>query len=157
MAFVVARPGGRYELRRSFATPDGPRSETLASFRELSPAVTERAVLRGGGSLTVDDVREAALRAGAPVGPDGARRSAAHLIGALARGDSLPAGWRPLLVELLEGRGADPGAEAIGQWADASPERRGAVLYDLLLLADAIPRRARSGALAFPGLRTVPR
>ena len=154
MAFVVARPNGAWELRRSRNTRDGPRSETLAGFKELTDDVIAHAVTRSGGSLTPDQVRAAALRAGAPVAPDPARAAAATLIRELVAGAELPNGWTQPLASLLTGSTADEGAATLAEWAGASAKRRGEALYDLLLLADAVPTRRRRGALRFPGLAT---
>lgn len=152
MAFVVSRPNGRWELRRSSSTGRGPRSETLVSFKELTADVVARAVERSEGGLTADQVRAAALRAGAPVAPEPCRRAAAQLIRELSRGATLPESWKQPLRELLAGSdGADTDAESIAEWADASAERRGEALRDLLLLVDAVPTEGRRGRLAFPG------
>ncbi len=154
MAYVVPRPKGRWELRRSMATAAGPRSETLLSFGELTEEGIAQAVAHSGGRLSADQVREAALRAGAPVALPSSLRPAAELLGELARGASLPSSWRRALLEALAGDGPTDAAEAIGRWAGASAEQRGAALRDLLLLADAIPPRASRQELAFPGFST---
>lgn len=157
MAYIVARPKGSWDLRRSRTTAAGPRSETLVTFKELTDEAIERAVDRSGGSLTDDQIRAAALRAGAPIALDPARAAAATLMRELVRGAELPSGWRQPLVGLLSGSRADDDGTAIGEWADASAERRGEALYDLLLLADALPKRRRPDQLGFPRLVTVER
>lgn len=158
MAFVVQRPKGVWELRSSIATPKGPRSRTLVSFRSLSADAVEQAVERSGGSLTPAEVRTAARRAGAPVALAATRQAAADLSQELSRGGGLPESWRRPLRDLLAGSAGDPDsaadAEAIADWAGADPARRGEALRQLLLLADAIGNRTRPGELAFPGLST---
>lgn len=163
MAYVVARRPGTWELRSSTFTPDGPRSRTLASFRVLTEEVIERAVRSSGGGLGCDDIRAAALRAGAPVAREAPLGTAAELIGELSRGACLPPRWRALLGALIPGDGDAPtdSERAAAAWADASLDRRGAALWDLLLLADRIgsgrrPAR-RSRSLEFPGLNSARR
>lgn len=152
MTFVVSRPRGVWELRTSTATPRGPRSRTLVSFRELNARALQHALDRSSGGLTAAEIRDAASRAGAPVAPEPARRAAAQLIAELAGGATLPEGWKPVLDELLAGGDGHGGsADVIGEWADAGLERRGEALRDLLLLADAIPSPPRQEPLAFPG------
>jgi hypothetical protein len=46
MAYVVATQPGRFEVRESASTPSGPRSRTLASFRELTGEVVEKVQAR---------------------------------------------------------------------------------------------------------------
>src|ERR1700687_4471424 len=44
--FVVRRPADRWELRESTLTPSGPRSRTLATFRELDDQTIRHATAR---------------------------------------------------------------------------------------------------------------
>ena len=60
MAYVVARPGGRFEIRESIHTAKGSRSRSLANFARLTDEVLDRA--RGRASRPFDAV---ALRAAA--------------------------------------------------------------------------------------------
>ena len=152
MAYAVPRPRGAWELRESVATERGPRSRTLATFRVLTPDAIDRAVERAVGDLTAQQVREAARRAGAPVADDPAIGAAATLMGELSRGARIPAPWRRMLAALAGGEiaGLSESERAAAEWADAGPTRRGAALWDLLLLADHIPTH-RPGELAFPG------
>ena len=39
MAYVVARPRGRFEIRESVHTPKGPRARSLANFAHLTDEV----------------------------------------------------------------------------------------------------------------------
>jgi hypothetical protein len=41
MAYVVARPKGRFEIRESVHTPKGPRARTLANFEQLTDKVLD--------------------------------------------------------------------------------------------------------------------
>jgi hypothetical protein len=43
MAYVVARPKGRFEIRESVHTPKGPRARTLANFEQLLDTARLRA------------------------------------------------------------------------------------------------------------------
>jgi hypothetical protein len=156
MAYLVSRPNGRWELRRSKATEAGPRSETLLTFRELTDAGVLHAVQRANGGLTAEQVESAARRAGAPIALSAGRRSALELLRELRAGATLPESWRTALRDALAGGGeGGETADLIAAWGDASAERRGDALRDLLLLADAIPsRRSRGDLPSFPGFAT---
>jgi hypothetical protein len=163
MAFVVARPGRRFEIRQSRTTPAGPRARTLATFRVLDDDVLARASERAGAALDVVALRASARRAGAPVAAhDGPDRAARALLAQLGDGHRPAPVLTALLADALAGTPDDPlhatlpdAARAVVPWIAASPEQRGAALRDLLLLADRLPpprtRRAR-----FPRLVPVP-
>jgi hypothetical protein len=140
MAYVVPRGSG-WELRQSRATENGPRSRTLASFRELDASVVSRALERSEGELSADDVLRAVRRAGAPVAPDAATSAGASLLAELTAGRSPAGGIRRALVEALgAGDGGLSAAErAASAWIGRSEADRGAALHDLLLLVDALP------------------
>jgi len=87
MAFIVPTKKGSFEIRESRSTPAGPRSRTLASFRELTDEAIDKARARAMKPPTADELREAALRAGAPVAPPPIDRAARELIGRLAKGE----------------------------------------------------------------------
>ena len=160
MAYVVSRPNGAWEIRESLRTDDGPRSRTLASFRELTPDVVERAQARSAADLDADELREAAHRAGAPVTDAPANAAAAELLRRLSLGDPLRPELRRLLADALGPSGlaerpasksdqVSHAARAAAGWIGARAEERGRALRDLLLLADAIPRKPE--ALVDPG------
>jgi hypothetical protein len=67
MAYVVARPKGRFEIRESVHTPKGPRARSLANFASLTDEVLERARRRASRPFDVEAVR-AAARAAAAIG-----------------------------------------------------------------------------------------
>ncbi|TMK38560.1 MAG: hypothetical protein E6G56_14310 [Actinobacteria bacterium] len=158
MAYIVAGRAKRWEIRESHTTPNGPRSRTLATFRALTPDVIERARQRAAKPLSAAGLRQAALRAGAPVELPAAERAARELLGELAAGRRPPRGIGLLLAERLDdepasrlGRtGVSDSARAAGGWVAVSADRRGETLRELLLLADKLPRPRRRGALAFP-------
>jgi hypothetical protein len=67
MAFVVARPNGRFEVRESLHTPDGPRARSLAGFDVLTDEVLAKAARRAERPFDMGAVLASARRAGAPV------------------------------------------------------------------------------------------
>jgi len=148
-------------VRESRTTPRGPRSETLASFRELTDEVISKARAKAANPPSVEELRRAARRAGAPVARAPVEQAARELIAELARGQRLGPPLREILLELLQ-RGyredaspspANEAARAVVMWMAATPEERGRALFDLLLLADALPSGGRRGKpLRFPRL-----
>lgn len=155
MAYVVERKGGSWEVRESRATPDGPRSRTLATFRVLTPDVVERARGRASGPLGPEEVRRAALRAGAPVAEPAADRAARDLLRELAAGRRPQPVLGRLVAGALGAREAGPPSDAArsaAAWAGATAEERAAALRDLLLLVDSLPPRKRERGRRFPRL-----
>jgi hypothetical protein len=161
MAFVVPTSPGRFEIRESASTPRGPRSRTLASFRELDSAAIEKARERATKGLDAAELRQSARRAGAPVARSSVDRAARELIAELAKGRAPEPRLRQLLLGLLREGHRDrpeqpPENEAdhdVAEWVAASPQERGDALIDLLLLADALPHSAQRGKpLRFPRL-----
>jgi hypothetical protein len=161
MAFVVPTKPGRFEVRESHGTPRGPRSRTLASFRELTDEVVEKAREKAANPPSAQDLRAAARRAGAPVARPVADRAARELAAELAKGREIDPPVRRMLLDLLrhgfrEGATPSPANEAsrsVAMWMAATPTERGKALVDLLLLADALPSKGRRGKpLRFPRL-----
>lgn len=161
MAFVVAAKKGRFEVRESASTPKGPRSRTLASFRELDNEVVEKARKKATKDFDAAALRRSARRAGAPVARPAVDRAARELIAELAKGRSPEPTLRQMLLDLLrDGHRDAPGQapekeaeQAVAEWMAASPQERGRALVDLLLLADALPHKGRRGKpLRFPRL-----
>jgi hypothetical protein len=157
MAYVVARPKGAWEIRESRVTPAGPRARTLATFRALDAEVIERARSRASRPLSADQLRKAAHRAGAQVTATGPDRAAGELLGQIAGGRRL----RPMLERLLldalgVGVEVSASARAAGAWIDATPQRHGETLRDLLLLTDRLPPAKSTGGRRFPRLRSRP-
>jgi len=158
MAYVTPRKGDRWEIREAVSTEEGPRSRTLASFRELTPDVVEHARERARHPLTADELRRAARRAGAPVALPAADEAAAILLDELAAGrEPRPALARALAEALPRPRPrarASDAQRAVAPWIRASLEERGEALRDLLLLADRIPPRRRRRGPRFPRVAT---
>jgi hypothetical protein len=65
MAYVVARPRGRFEIRESLHTPKGPRARTLANFERLTEKVLDTARERARRPFDANTVRASAAKAGA--------------------------------------------------------------------------------------------
>jgi hypothetical protein len=161
MAFIVPTRRGGFEIRESQSTPKGPRSRTLATFRELTDEVIEKARARSAKPPGAEELREAAKRAGAPEAPEPIERAARELITELGKGRHLDPTLRHLLIDLLRRGGADgteappvsDAARGVAEWMASTPRERGEALFDLLLLADALPHRGRRGKpLEFPRL-----
>ena len=60
MAYVVARPKGRFEIRESVHTPKGPRARSLANFAHFDDEVLDRARRRASRPFDAEGVRAAA-------------------------------------------------------------------------------------------------
>jgi hypothetical protein len=67
MAYVVARPRGRFEIRESVHTARGPRARSLANFAALTDEVLNTARRRATRPFDPVAVRASARRAGSPV------------------------------------------------------------------------------------------
>lgn len=67
MAYVVARKGGRFEIRESLHTSKGPRARTLAGFRILTNDVLLDAAQRAQRPFDPQAVIGSGRRAGAQV------------------------------------------------------------------------------------------
>jgi hypothetical protein len=157
MPFITPTKSGRYEIRESRGTPAGPRSRTLASFKQLDAAAIEKARARAESPLDPAELRRAALRVGAPIAPTGVDRAARELLGRLARAEEPSPMLKRLLLDALESRKRQPvsdSARAASEWVDASAGERGEALVDLLRLADAVPLRRRPRDSKFPRLRS---
>lgn len=153
MAYATQRANGSWELREAVSTDRGPRSRTLVTFRELDADAIDKACRRSAGKAGPEALRSAARRAGAPVALPEPDRAAAALLRSLARGDGPSPGIGRALLHALQGSALSGAEHAAAEWLDASPERRGRALWDLLELADRIPSRKRDQALTFPPLR----
>lgn len=164
MAFIVPTRKGTFEVRESRSTSKGPRSQTLASFRELDDEIIERARGRARNPPSREELRRAARRVGAPVAREPIEQAARELIAELAKGRRLDPTLRQILIELLEkgcretadASAAGEAARSVALWMAATPEERGRALVDLLLLADALPSGGRRGKpLRFPRLNST--
>lgn len=159
MAYVVGRRPGTWEIRESRATPAGPRSYTLASFHVLTSEIVQKAQARSPKPLDHAGLRQAAVRAGAPIDAEPGDRAAGQLLAELALGRRPQALLRRLLLDALEDeherKRSSDSARAASAWISATPQRRGAALRDLLLLADRVPPRRRAPTLSFPPIHSA--
>jgi hypothetical protein len=157
MAYIVGTKRGTWEIRESQATPKGPRSRTLASFRELNEEVLERALSRASKPFELSALRLSALRTGAPVAERPADRAAVDLLRELAVGHKPRSALQSLVADALGAGGAElsDAARAAGEWVAATPEQRGDALRDLLLLVDRLPAPKREPNPRFPRLQST--
>jgi hypothetical protein len=147
MTYVVANRRGAFEARESRATDDGPRSRTLATFRELDRRAIEKIIARAEQPPSERELRDLALRAGAAVAGTPIDTAARTTLRSLAEGEQPSPKLRRLLLDALAGEG-HPAEE----WLGASPADRGEALRQLLLLTDALPIRRRPREIGFPRL-----
>lgn len=152
MTYIVANRTGKWEIRESQLTAKGPRSRTLATFQALTQATIDKAQSRSSKALEPAELRAAAVRAGAPVAVAEVESAARKLLSELKRDrQPRPVIRRLLLAELVGDGDVTDSERAVAEWVAASPEERAKALYDLLLLADALPTRRRPD-LRFPRL-----
>lgn len=166
MAYVVATKPGRFEVRESASTPDGPRSRTLASFRELTAETIEKVQARSEKPPTAADLTHMALRAGAPIRGSELDQAASETLRRIAIGEQPDPKLRRLLIDALsdpppsrrpsDSRGlVSDAARAASQWIGVGAEDRASALRDLLELADALPIRMRPHEIGFPRLSST--
>jgi hypothetical protein len=146
MAYVVARPSGRFEVRESQHTPRGPRARTLAGFRVLNERVLAKAASRASRPFDAQAVLLSGERAGAPVEQAAAKQDTrvAHSAFVAASHRMARATSRPRRDRAQ----ADPGSaliELLG-FADAvtrSQPSKPATPLDFPVLARLAEKRAR--------------
>jgi hypothetical protein len=142
MAYVVARPKGRFEIRESVHTAKGPRSRSLANFGRLTDEVLATARDRASRPFDADAVRASARKAGSPMAPARAARRARrprpqHVPPAVPTGRPASREARDRFVESSRRMAA-----SLETRPAISPEIRrdpGAALIGLLDLADQVP------------------
>ena len=155
MAYLVARPRGRWEIRESRSTPDGPRSRTLASFRTLSADVIARASAASATELDAVGVLEMCRRAGVPFEERRADQAARALLEELRKGQAPAAPLRQSLAEALaraRPSGPVPHPGGARDWIGADAAERGEALRQLLDFTDKLPPRPKR-PLQFPRLQ----
>lgn len=104
MAYVVARRGGRFEIRESLYTANGPRSRTLAGFDVLTDDLITAAAQRAQRPFDGPSVIRSARRAGARV-----RATTSEAISAHNRFVTASKRMSVALEQPPESAGADPG------------------------------------------------
>ena len=142
MAYLVRRSSERFDLREAFATPAGPRSRTLATFRPpLTPEILERAAARATRPFDRAAILARAAQLGVSATERREDRAARELLAGLRAGAPID----PVLVTLL--RDALASAESapvperlaeVAEWVGAPDAQRGAAVRDLLRLSDRI-------------------
>ncbi|HWO83240.1 MAG TPA: hypothetical protein VNM38_05550 [Solirubrobacterales bacterium] len=166
MAYVVATKPGRFEVRESVSTASGPRSRTLASFRELTDEVVEKVQARAEKPPAAEELARLSLKAGAPIRGSELDEAARETLRLMANGKRPDPMLRQLLLDALadedlsdqpatsRGKVSDA-ARAATQWIGVGVEERGAALRELLELADALPVRLRPHEIGFPRLKST--
>lgn len=166
MTYVVATHSGRFEVREAKSTEKGPRSRTLATFRELTDEVVARVQAIADKPPTAEELRKAALRVGAPLQDSELNEATKVALRRFAAGDSPRPLLRRLLLDALLGESGDArrpdsaarlsdAARSAGEWIGVPPVERADALGELLELADALPIRPRPGKIGFPRLSSV--
>jgi hypothetical protein len=151
MAFVVARPQGRFEIRESQFTGKGPRARTLASFRVLTTDVLAAASDRAHKYLDERAIRRRCAELGAPIADESAAQDARRLIAALRRGGHVGEPLAALLRrELQPGDVVPDTVDGASEWIGRSDFERGRTIVDLLRLASMLPQRRRPDEISFP-------
>jgi hypothetical protein len=156
MAFLVARKDGRFEIRESHATEAGPRSRTLASFRELDDDVLDHAAANARSRFDRAAIQERAAQLAVPRNTDRASRAARTLIAELRQGRRPAPGLVRLLRDELpaDQRPTPDTIEQAHEWIGKTDRQRGEAIVDLLELGDAFPRRERPSRSNFPRVRS---
>lgn len=146
MASIIERDDGRFEIRESIRTADGPRSRTLAIFRALSSEGLDHAEARASRPFDREAVREEAVERGVPwVGTEVAS-SVREVLAAVEDGTRPPPVLAVVLREVLDEHAAEELPDSIPpvlEWIGRSDTDRGRALRDLLRLADRLGRSGR--------------
>ncbi|HVT00408.1 MAG TPA: hypothetical protein VHE08_07820 [Solirubrobacterales bacterium] len=150
MAYIIVNRRGAFEARESRPTADGPRSRTLATFHELDQKTIEKITSRAENPPSPLELRDLALRAGAPLAAKPVDAAARAMLRSLARGEKPTPKLRRLLLDALDG---EPRQAA--EWLGASLAERGEALRDLLGLGDAMPIRHRPDKISFPRINSI--
>lgn len=160
MAFVVCRADGRFEIRESVHTANGPRSRTLATFRRLDDDVLTHAQERASRPFDRDVIIARAAARGAEHVPADALALAGRLMRAIAVGGRIPPVVAQALRHQLGSDDAPPLPDSIPpllDWLGRSSSDRGAALRDLLRMTDRLPPPRRRRERRFPRIQSVPR
>ena len=144
MAYLVRRAGKRFDLREAIATPDGPRSRTLTTFRApLTPEVLERAAARATRRFDRAAILARAADLGIATTERREDRAARKVLALLRAGAAIDPVLVTVLRDALAQAAAAPVPERLAEvadWVGAPIERRGAAVRDLLRLSDRIVR-----------------
>lgn len=142
MAYLVRRGGDRFDLREASATPAGPRSRTLATFRSpLTPEILERAAARATRPFDRAAILSRAAQLGVAATERREDRAAREVLALLRAGVAIDPVLVTLLREALAEAASVPVPEhlaEVAEWVGVPAERRGAAVRDLLRLSDRI-------------------
>jgi hypothetical protein len=157
MTTIAKRSDGRFEIRESRWTDKGPRSRTLAIFRELTPEVLDHAQRRAERPIDRNEVVTRAMRLGLHVKRILGSGAAAALIAKAESGSLWPTHARAVqeAVAELDSLPLPDHLESMIRWMGADDEFRGRTLVDLLGFTHAVVRHRapmRTGPLRFPRL-----
>jgi hypothetical protein len=157
MAYVVARPNGRFEVRESMHTPKGPRAHTLAGFDVLTDEILAKAAAKAERPFDVHTVLASSRRAGAPVratlSAEGSADAGKTATAQSGTGAELETGSANQFVESSRRM-----ALTLRQTPTARQTHPGAALIDLLGFADAVTQGQLARPfepLTFPVLRKL--
>jgi hypothetical protein len=144
MAYLYRRPNGRVEIREAHATPRGPRSRSLVTFRgALTDALLDRAEAAARRPFDRIAIAKRASDLGIAMLRSRADGPARELLARLRRGAPLDPRLATLVRERLgeiEALPIPPELADVVEWIGASDAERGHALRDVLRLYDTIAR-----------------
>lgn len=139
MAYLVRRRNGSWEIRESRQTDRGPRSFTLATFREDTPEIRSKVLDRSRIGLLESELERKLDEAGVPPAMTDADQAARDLLVALAGGIMPSDALRRSLLKALAVPSPSPDSSAIDEPRDDVAQGR--ILEDVLDLAQELPYR----------------
>lgn len=143
MAYLVRRKNGSWEIRESRHTEKGPRSRTLATFREATPEVVRRAIERSDQGLLERELIVKLDEAGIPLPSTDADRAARALLIQIASGMRPSEVLRRALLEELGAGGAD-GADRLSPSAVDPGQGAASVFHERSNPSEHFRRMARN-------------
>ncbi len=135
LASIILRKDGRAEIRESYSTPRGPRSRTLAVFRELTDRDLEKAQRRASRPFDRARIMARAGALGVPRFGESASRAARALLSELQADRPLAPSLVTALRDALAHHPARELPASIGplqRWLGASEEERGEALRECM-------------------------
>lgn len=139
MVYVVKRGNGSWEIRESRQTEKGPRSFTLATLRETSPEVLERARQRSKSGFLESELALKLDEAGVPPAMTDVDRAARTLLLELAGGGSPSEALRRALLQRLDEAPGRPPEKRGSPAARVELKQQGRRFEDVLDLASELP------------------
>lgn len=142
MAYLVKRSNGSWEIRESRMTEKGPRSVTLATFREDTPEMRAKVLRRSTSSFLESELEQRLDEAGVPPAMTNADRAARDLLLELERGSRPSEALRSSLLDALTDRHPEDRRDREGERSEvdsADDAVQGRILEDVLDLAVELP------------------